>query len=68
MAIRHRFDWIVTGPYRAARSGSPLRSPGRNASARRSEPILALDDGGARSTADAHDDPPLGDCYTPKRS
>ena len=38
-----------------------LAAPVATTSTKRGEPILSFDDGGARSIADAHDDPALGE-------
>ncbi|MBC8752530.1 hypothetical protein F6X42_40930 [Paraburkholderia sp. WC7.3b] len=58
-AIRHRFDWLVTGQIVQPDPAAWCAAPVATTSTRRGEPILAFDDGGARSIADAHDDPAL---------
>jgi hypothetical protein len=60
-AIRHRFDWLVTGRIVPPDPAAWCTAPVATTSTRRGEPILAFDDGGARSIADAHDDPALAE-------
>jgi hypothetical protein len=60
-AIRYRFDWLVTGQIVPPDPAACCAAPVATTTTRRGEPILAFDDGAARSIADAHDDLTLGE-------